>query len=136
MNSFSTYFSCSVVQTNYVCFQVATLSWSQATRVSLSHLVTWSREKIDPTSSMLENVVNHGIQLDLLLSVQEWALASTFNLQYAARHQSSMMTYYDVTASNRMNLVYPIPALIKERFIAPPIGTAHFSQVDRCTCQR
>ena len=26
-------------------------------------------------------------------------------------------------------------ALIKERFIAPPIGTAHFTQVDRCTCQ-
>ena len=123
-NSFSTYFSCSVVQTNYVCFQ--------ATRVSLSHLVTWSREKIDPTSSMLENVVNHGIQLDLLLSVQEWALASTFNLQYAARHQSSMMTYYDVTASNRMNLVYPLSLSLRLSLYS----TAHFSQVDRCTCQR
>ena len=77
--------------------------------MSLSHLVTWSREKIDLTSSsMLENVVYHGIQLDLLLSVQEWALASTFNLQYAARHPSSMMTYYDVSASNRVNLVYPL----------------------------
>ena len=35
------------------------------------------------------------------------ALAATFDLLNAARRPSSMMTYYDVTASNRVNLVYP-----------------------------
>ena len=35
------------------------------------------------------------------------ALAVTFDLLNAARRPSSMMTYYDVTASNRVNLVNP-----------------------------
>ena len=58
---------------------------------------------------MLESVVNHGIQLPYLpLLVCEWVLASTFNLQNAAERPSLTMTYYDVTASNRVNLVDPL----------------------------
>ena len=39
------------------------------------------------------------------------ALTATFDLLTAARRPSSMMTHCDVTASNRVNLVYPIDVL-------------------------
>ena len=104
-----------------VCFQTA-ISFPGKS-VCLLRLVTWSREKIDPTSSsMLEYVVhvNHGIQLPylpVLISPPGFAFQCKSGCWRRpltccqAMHPSLTMMYYDITSSNRVNLVDPVVSM-------------------------